>query len=81
MPKSVPYLAALISTVLLICLSAHADTPTPACFNTIQGMPTCTAPTITRRRCSTAVCGAEPIRLSTGSASLDKGWADWHETC
>jgi len=26
MLKSVPYLAALLSTVLLICLSAHADT-------------------------------------------------------
>jgi hypothetical protein len=26
MLKSVPYLAALLSSVLLICLSAHADT-------------------------------------------------------
>jgi hypothetical protein len=35
MLKSVPYLAALLPAVLLICLSAHADTQ----VNTIQAMP------------------------------------------
>jgi predicted methyltransferase len=29
MSQSVPYLAVLLFAVLLICVSAHADTPTP----------------------------------------------------
>lgn len=67
MLKSVPYLAALLPAVLLICLSAHADTQ----VNTIEAIP----------NVSVLSDAAAKFSCTSKAGRLDKSSAVWHETC
>jgi hypothetical protein len=70
MLKSVPYLAALPSAVLLICLSAHADTPGLSVAHALAD-PRRPAEQVSLQRVGIERRHGEPSRVSQARRDLD----------